>query len=173
MEFVCRDPHAVVRAANVKATLDAFSFEPAFGRRIVQKYDLWEYKLQPTAFVPVQRWLDALQDIQRTVGGPILHRVGKAIIERADFPPTLPTAESILEKLDDIYYMNHRGDVGHYRVSKEDGVVVVRCETPYPRHFERGLIEGICSKHPGRADVQFTEGAPHDELTCTVRVRFR
>jgi hypothetical protein len=175
MEFVCPDPNALVRAANVKATLDAFSFEPTFGQRITQRHKLALHKMRPDSFLPVQRWLDALQEIQGKIGPATVRKVGSAIIERADFPPSLGTAEKILEALDDIYHLNHRGEVGHYRVAHEDGAVVVRCETPYPRAFERGLIEGICHnpRTGGRAfNIDYAEAPPGGDLTCTIRVRF-
>lgn len=160
----------------MRATLDAFSFRPALGQRIVQKHDLWEHKLEPYAFVPVQRWLDALHEIQRTVGPAIVRRIGRALIDRADVPRSLSTPEALLEKLDDIHQANHRGQVGRYRVSRIDGLLVVACETPYPRAFEHGLVEGICerAKRAGRAfDLAFDEGPPNADLTCTMRVRLR
>jgi len=51
----------------------------------------------------------------------------------------------------------------------------VHCETPYPRQFERGLIEGI-TRHAGLAkgskfSVQFIEGKPAGDRTCTLIVR--
>jgi hypothetical protein len=51
----------------------------------------------------------------------------------------------------------------------------VHCETPYPRQFERGLIEGI-ARHTRLAkgskySVQFIEGKPGADRTCTLVVR--
>jgi hypothetical protein len=40
MEFVRRDPSAVVRAANVRATLEAFHLVPSIGRRLVERHRL-------------------------------------------------------------------------------------------------------------------------------------
>lgn len=173
MEFVCPDPTATVRAANVRATLDAFTLVPELGLRIVEKHQLHLEDLRPDNFILVQRWLDALEEIQKKVGPSKIRDVGRNIIGAADFPPVFTTAESILLALDQIYYVNHRGDVGHYIVTKKpNGDIHVRCETPYPRMFERGLIEGIC-RHPklgGNFEIDFKEAPPGGQVTCEMNV---
>ena len=174
MEFVCNDPEATVRAANVRATLDAFSLVPSVGQRIAARHGLQIQNLTPDKFVPVQRWLDALREIQLQVGPEVVRSVGIKIIENAHFPPEFATVESVLEALDNIYYMNHRGKVGHYRIRREGELLVLRCETPYPRHFERGLVEGICRSRLARGrrfDVSYEPGPPDDDLTCTLTIR--
>jgi len=166
-----------VRAANVRATLDAFHLVPSLGRRIVEKHKLSVAELLPDNYVLVQRWLDALRDIQAEVGPTVVREVGTRIIETADFPPHFATVESVLDALDDIYHLNHRGEVGHYRTSRTpDGGIVVRCETPYPRQFERGLIEGICRHKVSQGQryrVGYEDGAPGSDVTCTLTVRLR
>jgi hypothetical protein len=174
MEFVCADPRATVRAANVRATLDAFSLLPSVGKSIIAHHRLELGNLTPDRFVPVQHWLDALKEIQETVGTNLVCEVGARIIENARFPPHFSTVEKILESLDDIYHINHRGEVGHYHCERRDGMHVMRCETPYPRHFELGLIEGICRNGAGgggRYLVSFEPGLEGGDLTCTVTVR--
>ena len=61
MEFVCNDPEASVRAANVPVTLDAFRLVLPLVQRIVARHRLEARRLTPADFVPVQCWLDALQ----------------------------------------------------------------------------------------------------------------
>jgi hypothetical protein len=176
MEFRSADPGATVRAANVRATLAAFKLVPSMGRRLVEKHKLPPDDLKPDKMVSVQRWLDALAEIQSFAGTEVLRSVGAAIIENADFPPQFDSVEAVLLALDDIYHVNHKGEVGHY-VSRRlgDGAIEVHCETPYPRHFERGLIEGI-ARHPrltgGRKfSVQFIEGSSQPDRSCTLIVR--
>jgi len=173
MEFVCADPAALVRAANVRAAIDAFSFAPSIGKRFIAKHKLSLDDLTAERFVPVQGWLDALEDIQLTVGVGVVRAVGSRIIENAEFPSEFSTVESILESLDAIYHRNHRGEVGHYRFERRDEAIVVRCETPYPQHFEWGLLEGICrwKAARGRRYVVTLEPAPPGgDLTCTLTV---
>src|SRR5262245_831982 len=124
MEFVCPDPEATVRAANVRATLAAFRLIPSTGRKLVERNKLSLEDLRPDNYVPLQRWLNALKEIHETVGSNLVHRVGMAIVENAHFPPDLPTVEAALETLDRIYYLNHRGEVGHYHTTRRpDGAV--------------------------------------------------
>jgi hypothetical protein len=175
MEFVCTDPRAVVRAANVRATLDAFSLVPSLGKRIIANHRLSLDDLTPDKFVPVQSWLNALKEIQDAVGLGLVREVGARIIENADFPPEFSSVEAILSSLDAIYYKNHRGDVGHYHFQRRRDDLVLRCETPYPRYFEWGLIEGICRNRAvagQRYHVSFEPGPAGADLTCTVTVRF-
>jgi hypothetical protein len=80
MEFRCPDPSATVRAANVKATLDAFKLVPSVGNRLIEKHKLRLDDLRPDNLVPVQRWLDALAEIQSVIGHEVLRSVGAAII---------------------------------------------------------------------------------------------
>ena len=174
VEFVCQDPMATVRAANVRATLEAFTLVPSVGRRIAAKHQLAVDHLTPDRVVPVQRWLDALKEIQSTVGTEVVRKVGRQIILNAHFPPQFPTVESILQSLDAIYYLNHTGEVGHYECTVQGGALVIRCATPYPRYFEWGLIEGICGSRVAagrRYFVSFEEGPPGGDVTCTITVR--
>jgi hypothetical protein len=176
MEYRCPDPGATVRAANVRATLDAFKLVPTMGGRLVEKHKLPLDDLRPDKVVSVQRWLDALAEIQSVIGPEVLRAVGAAIIENADFPPQFNSVESVLLALDDIYHMNHRGEVGHYVARRlGDDCVEVHCETPYPRQFERGLIEGITRNSRlakgSKFSVQFIDGQPGTDRTCTIVVR--
>lgn len=173
MEFVCADRQAVVRAANVRATLEAFSFAPSIGHRFIAKHKLRFDELTPERFVPIQGWLDALKEIQRTVGVSVVRAVGSRVVENAEFPPQFSTVESTLESLDDIYYRNHRGEVGHYRFERQCDSLIVRCETPYPHHFEWGLLEGICQRKAARGRryvVSCEPGPVGSDLTCTLTV---
>jgi hypothetical protein len=172
MEFVCPDPKARVRAANVRATLDAFKLMPELGRKIIAQHGMKLEDLGADRFILVQPWLNALKDVQATVGPDKVRVVGRNLVEHADFP-SLTDPEAILLTLDDIYYRNHRGDVGHYVSSRAaDGTIVVRCETPYPPMFEWGLIDGICRnpRASGRYEIQYDPAAPGQMLTCTLRI---
>ena len=175
MEFVCTDPNAQVRAANVLATLTAMQSTPNVAQRMLTRYGLKMEELTEHAFVRLQTWLDMLRDLQSQAGFAAVRRVGRSIIEKAEFPANFTTVESVLRALDGIYYLNHRGDVGHYRVrDQENGRLVIRCETPYPRHFERGLIEGICANPRGNGfkyGVKFEEGPAHSACSCVLTVQ--
>ncbi len=177
MEFVALDPDATVRAANVKATLSAFQLRPSLGQRLIDNHDLQLDDLTPDTFMPVQRWLDALKELLEQVGPNIVQRVGTALSENADFPPQFDTLDKLFEHMNAIYNHNHRGDVGRYVTKRDDeGGWHIRCETPYPRQFERGLVEGTV-RNPaylggGRPRLVEYEDAPTaGDWTCTMIVR--
>ncbi len=176
MEFISPDPEALVRAANVRATLDAFQLRPSLGQRLIEKHALALEDLRPDKFILVQRWLDTLKEIQQEIGSNIIHRVGVAILENAEFPPTFEHIDAVFANMDAVYYANHQGDVGHYRTKRHpDGSWEVRCETPYPRAFEHGLVEGAC-RHPkfnrGKGyHVTYADGPPDSDVTCILTVR--
>jgi len=174
MEFVCPDPKARVRAGNVRATLGAFKLMPELGPRMITQHGLKVEDLNSERFILVQPWLNALKDIQSTVGPDKVRSVGRNLIDHAHFPPSITDPEEILMALDDIHYLNHRGEVGHYVSSRAtDGTIVVRCETPYPAAFEWGLVDGICRnpRASRRYEIQFDPAASGQTLTCTLHVR--
>jgi hypothetical protein len=176
MDFVCKDPKAQVRAANVRATLDAFKLVPTMGQRLIKKHKLNVQDLQPDRYVPVQNWLDALQEIQYEVGREKVRAVGRGIVENANFPPHFTDAETMLMASNDIYRMNHRGDVGQYVVTRlPDNVIRIQCCTPYPRMFEWGVIEGMTKnnkyQHRGVFQVDYEDGPLDADMTCTLYVK--
>ena len=169
MEYTV-DPLPKVRTGNVQSTLNAF----LMARSILQKY-MTQHRLEltenPEEFVPLQPWLNVLREIHQKVGEGSLRAVGAQIIHTANFPPMLNSVDAVLMKLDEIYRINHQGAVGRYRSRKlPDGSVEVCCETPYPRSFERGLIEGICWNKKlsnGRSySVNYEDGLPGSSMTC-------
>ncbi|MBL4687153.1 MAG: hypothetical protein JKY37_21330 [Nannocystaceae bacterium] len=158
--------------------MDAFRLRPSLGERLIKSHGLELEDVGPESFIEVQRWLNALKDLRETVGPNVLHRVGMAMLKLAEFPPQFDKLDMVLENLDAIYYANHKGDVGHYFTSKRsDGSWEVRCETPYPREFERGATEGLVQRpmftKDGTYRVEFTDGPPDSDVTCTMVVRAR
>ena len=76
MEFFCADPNARVRGANVRATLDALRLVPNAAQRLMSRHRLVPEELTPDNWVSVQRWLDALKEIQTQMGTNVIREVG-------------------------------------------------------------------------------------------------
>lgn len=175
MEYVVKDLNAQVRAGNIRSTLDAFALVPNVLKKLMDKNGLVVDDHDLDRFVPIHPWMATLKDIGARVGDGTLQSVGRLVIDNARFPPAFDSVQSVLLRLDDIYRLNHHGDVGRYvcRPVAGDGVEVA-CETPYPRAFERGLIEGIArharltgGKH---YKVDYEPGAAGSDRTCLVTV---
>src|SRR5215831_16048144 len=96
MEFVCPDPRARVRAANVRATLDGFKLMPELGRKIIAQHGLKHEDLAADRFILFQPWLNALKHVQATVGPDKVRSIGRNLVDHADFPSSLTDPEAIL-----------------------------------------------------------------------------
>ena len=172
---MCEDPTATVRGYNVQGTIEAFQFLPQRVSEMLARHRIRQDDLTAGRQVLVQRWLDVLQEISRTIGMAKLREVGTRIATAAAIPSSITSVEAVLLGLDDVYHFNHRGRVGSYRCSPRDrNVVRVECHTPYPRAFERGIIEGF-TRHPGlsrgkRFEVAYEDGPPGTDHTCTLTV---
>ncbi len=174
MEFVCTDSAATVRGLNVLSIVEAFAL-PETAKKMLERHGIKTAELRADKQIPVQRYLDALQEISHQVGTAKLRAVGAKTVQTALFPPQYPTVESVLLGLDDIYHLNHTGRVGHYLANAlPSGGVRIFCETPYPRAFERGLVEGIARNvhlNKGRPyEVAYRDGEPGSNRTCILTV---
>ncbi|MEO6950254.1 MAG: hypothetical protein ABI321_00470 [Polyangia bacterium] len=178
MEYVSHDPRAKVRSPDILFIVESFQFAPSLVDVLLKKHGLDRSSFGVAEYVPLQNALDMLKEIEERVGREKLRQLGNTTVEAAMFPPQFVDVESVLLALDMIYSINHLGEVGHYH-SKQlvDGAIEVRCETPYPRAFERGVIEGI-ARNPNlvkgkRYDVEYIEGPMGGDLSCTCIVRRR
>lgn len=121
---------------------------------IIERYGL---QTNNGAWNDLQSLLNALKEVEETIGEMNLFLIGKSIIEGTSFPP-MDGLKNALESIDVAYHMNHRKNgkvmfdpnsgqmmegIGHYKVTKFDEAsreAVMVCQTPYPSKFEEGLI---------------------------------
>lgn len=175
MEYVSRDPRATARGANVLATVRSFQLLPQAAHKFFAQEGLDFAAITPDAQLPLQKWLNILRGIATLVGAPKVRQVGALMVEVAIFPPQFGSVEDVLLALDAIYKLNVTGDAGRYDVTRVSPTTLrVECRTPFPRSFERGLVEGITRntrllRHE-RYVVEYLEGPPGDDLTCTLIV---
>lgn len=97
---------------------------------------------------PQQAWLNAFQEISKSIGPQTLNQIGQSIPKDAKFPPGIDTLEKALASIDGAYHMNHRGgEIGHYTFRKTgEKTGVMECRNPYPCEFDRGIIEAIARR---------------------------
>ncbi len=109
----------------------------------------------PAGWYPQQAWLDAFQEISKSIGARTLNQIGQSIPNSAKFPPGIDSVEKALEIVDSAYHMNHRGgEIGHYSFKKTAAKQgVMECRNPYPCDFDRGLVEAMVRRFmpPGSA----------------------
>jgi len=100
---------------------------------------------EPTGWYPQQAWLDAFQEIAKSIGPRTLNQIGQSIPNNAKFPPGIDSVEKALASLDAAYHMNHRGgEIGRYKFAKTaEKQGVMECRNPYPCDFDRGIIEAV------------------------------
>lgn len=105
-------------------------------------------KPDPNGWYPQQAWLDAFQEIAKSIGPRTLYQIGVSIPASAKFPPGIDTVEKGLGSLDAAYHMNHRGgEIGHITFRKTgERQGVVECHNPYPCDFDSGLIQAVMTR---------------------------
>lgn len=100
---------------------------------------------EPAGWYSQQSWLNAFQEIAKSIGPRTLNQIGQSIPANAKFPPGIDNVEKALTSLDAAYHMNHRGgEIGHYKFTKTaERKGVMECRNPYPCDFDRGIIEAV------------------------------
>lgn len=102
----------------------------------------------PTGWYPQQAWLDAFQEISKSIGPRTLLQIGMSIPASAKFPPGIDTVEKALASLDVAYHMNHRGgEIGHLTFTKTgERKGTMECRNPFPCDFDSGLIQAVVKR---------------------------
>lgn len=100
---------------------------------------------QPMGWYPQQAWLDAFQEIVKSIGTQTLSQIGRSIPGNAKFPPGIDSVEKALSSIESAYHLNHRGgEIGHYTFRKTaERAGAMECRNPYPCDFDRGIIEAM------------------------------
>jgi hypothetical protein len=103
---------------------------------------------EPMAWYPQQAWLDAFEEISKSIGRRTLSQIGQSIPANAKFPPGIDNVEKALGSIDAAYHMNHRGgEIGHYSFTKTgDKKGVMECRNPYPCDFDYGIIQAMVKR---------------------------
>jgi len=142
-QFITFDHNVEVNGQTVLALINGVS--ESYKERIfniLAKHNI----LDPDAgkWYKQQNWLDCFHDISDKIGKFTLFSIGKTIPESAVFPEDIDNLEKALNSIDVAYHINHRGgEIGYYKVlsfNTEERTAIMECKTPYPCHFDRGII---------------------------------
>jgi len=129
-----------------------------------------------------QKWLNVFREIAQRVGTRTLFNIGRNIPERAVFPDFQGKSMiNVLKTIDVAYHINHRNQkgellfdpsrpaknqwyegIGHYGVDEIPGynLAVMKCQTPYPCEFDRGIIFAMSQKFTPTAVVYHDDSKP-------------
>jgi len=142
------DPNAEVVGDVILGFIDAF---PRQARDVALKLLDWNgiCGAEIGKYYPLKSFLDAMQDISETFGSSMLFVIGERFAMDTDLPLEIRSLEDCLSSLDRAYRNTHKGkEIGYYEfvdlgVQGQLSRVKMVCRTPYPRAFERGMIEGF------------------------------
>jgi hypothetical protein len=145
-QFQAYSPQVMVNGQTVLSVISGMGAFKDTAAQILQRNGIPDP--QPAGWYPQQAWLNAFQEIAKTIGSSTLRQIGMSIPRNAKFPPGIDTVEKALESLDAAYHMNHRGgEIGHLSYVKTGPKsATVTCQNPYPCDFDRGLVEAVANK---------------------------
>lgn len=139
-QFRAFAPDVFVNGQTVLAVTKGMGAFANLATRILEGHGIKD--VDPAKWYPQQAWLDAFEEISKSVGPRTLDLIGMSIPESAKFPPGIDSVEKALESIDLAYHLNHRGgEIGHYKFTKTgEKQGVMECRNPYPCAFDQGLI---------------------------------
>lgn len=102
----------------------------------------------PGEWYSMRSYLDALEELEASVGPRTVERIGRQIPKSVEWPAHIDDVPAALDQLDDVYQANHRGGViGHYEFERlDENHGRVECRNPYPCSLDTGLIEGTMNE---------------------------
>ena len=146
--------------------------------------------IQLDAWYPMQAWLDALHEIDRSYGTEILFNIGAEIPNNAVFPSTAIDVHTAVASIDIAYHLNHRRNgrimydpatktmlegIGHYGYERlGDTHILSTCMTPYPCEFDLGIVATMARRFEPRTIVEHVgaECRRHGAQACTYSLRW-
>lgn len=149
VQFVAFDKNTQVSGEVILSTINSF---PENLRALIDRW-VSENNIdnpRPNTWFNQQSWLNVLKEISAEFGKSTLIETGISIPENITFPPEAIDLESALHSIDVAYHANHRnGRIGYYKLLSfrdQDHQAVVECNTPYPCHFDRGILTALSRK---------------------------
>lgn len=98
-----------------------------------------------------QNFLDVLKVVLEKFGPNTAFTLGKRVTE--SYPHQFTDLQTALLAVDQIYQANHRnGDAGYCKLisfSAEHKHAELKCLTPYPAEFQRGILVSMARKYKG------------------------
>jgi hypothetical protein len=156
-QFISYDPNVKVNGQTIMSVVNAMEYGRETRFEILKKHGLTEIK--PDGWYDQQKWLNAFEEIYKSIGEKTLYIIGKAIPANAKFPPEIDSLEKALSAIDVAYHMNHtKGEIGSYKLAQYDGKTrkaVMICNNPYPSDFDRGIITAMLTRFKPKDSIKY------------------
>ncbi|WP_070742380.1 hypothetical protein [Hymenobacter coccineus] len=145
--YLAFEASSEVNGATIQLVLAA-CLVPHIGTQLLTKHGL---PAQPQAeeWYPLQAWLDVLADLEQRTWEDTIYAAGLRAIDLCVWPPNLHTLSDALAALEQACRANIRGqNIGYYQVDElGPHEARVRCLTPTPAEFERGILTGLARRY--------------------------
>lgn len=146
MLFQAASPADKVSGASIRAFVHALGLSQRRGLQALAEQGITS--VDPDAWYPWQAYLNAQRTVYQTIGPNTVGRVGRKLVEEANFPLAIDSVHAALDTLNGDYRLRHRGrDVGGFvyqATGERSGRMTVR--TPYPCELDRHVIEALCQR---------------------------
>ena len=146
MLFQASSPGDQVLGASIQAYIGALGFYSRRGMQVLADQGITELKAD--VWYPWQAYLNAQRFVFEQVGPNTVGRIGRRLVEEAEFPPEIDGVHAALATLDHDYRQRHRGkDIGSFtyeRTGERSGKVTIR--NPYPCELDRHVVEALCRR---------------------------
>jgi hypothetical protein len=175
MQFKPFEPNIEVNAPTVYSIIAGLGYFTNLSRRYFSEVGIGTVKnkeliIDMNAWYSQAAWLQAFENIAKTVGDRVLFNIGLSIPKNAPFPPWVVDIDTGVKAIDVAYHMNHRKKgiplfdsqsgvmregIGHYgyeRVAGQNKIISVS-NNPYPCAFDKGIITAMVQKFNPNAVV--------------------
>jgi hypothetical protein len=182
MQIKSFEPGIEVFGPGASAWVEAFKLFPSVVLKRLVSHGIAAYRngeiyIDRTAWYPLENWLAAFQDIADSLGPRALFQVGQNAPSFVVLPPTMTDIHSCMAGVNIGYHMNHRKNgrpmfdpeqgtllagIGDYGCTTVPGErrMIIRCDTPYPCDFDRGILLGFARRFEKTAEIEHMETAP-------------
>jgi hypothetical protein len=175
MQFKVFEPGIEVNGPTVHSIVSGLGYFTNLSRRYFSQVGIGaivnkELRIDQDGWYSQAAWLEAFENIAKTVGDRVLFNIGMAIPANAQFPPWVVDVDSGVKAIDVAYHLNHRKNdkllfnpdngimfegIGHYgyeRIAREN-IIISNCKNPYPCAFDHGIITAMAQMFAPNAVV--------------------
>jgi hypothetical protein len=176
MQFKVVEPDIEVNGRTMYSIVDGFGIVKNLVSKYLENAGL-PIVIDKGAWYSLEKWLSAVRSIANHFGDPAVFECGRRIPLNADFPSFGGSMETAIRSIDKAYHMNHRKSgrlmydadtdkmaegIGHYGSIKlaNENKIVSTCDTPFPGHFDYGILTCIAQKINPSAKVAHDDTKP-------------